>query len=112
MLSLDIPFQIFNFVLFGFVSDAVLNAGYETSILTRLFCGITCGMVSAFVTCPIDVCKTRIVSRDRDQAVEESDVVIVTGIQIYIYIYIYIYIFVYEDMFIDIFIYACRWFRV
>jgi uridine kinase len=37
-------------------------------------------MVSAFVTCPIDVCKTRIVSRDRDQAVEESDVVMVTGI--------------------------------
>lgn len=65
MLSLDIPFQILNFVLFGFVSDAVLHAGYETSILTRLFCGVTCGMITGAVTCPIDVCKTRIISRDK-----------------------------------------------
>lgn len=82
MLSLDIPFQVLNFILFGFVSDAVLNAGYDTSVWTRLFCGITCGMVTAAVTCPVDVCKTRIVSRDRESsAVEdlESDVEIVTG---------------------------------
>ena len=65
MLWLDIPFQIINFILYGVVSDAVLNAGFETSILTRLFCGVTCGMITAAVTCPIDVCKTRIISRDR-----------------------------------------------
>ena len=29
--------------------------------------GVTCGMASAAVTCPIDVCKTRIVSRDKAQ---------------------------------------------
>ena len=79
MLSLDMPFQVINFILFGFVSDAVLHAGYDTSVWTRLFCGITCGMVSAAVTCPIDVCKTRIVSRDRAVANEESEVEIVTG---------------------------------
>lgn len=65
MLTLDVPFQVLNFVLLGFVSDAVLSAGYDTSILTRLFCGVTCGMVTAAVTCPIDVCKTRIITRDR-----------------------------------------------
>ena len=65
MLTLDVPFQVLNFVLLGFVSDAVLSAGYETSILTRLFCGVTCGMITAAVTCPIDVCKTRIITRDR-----------------------------------------------
>ena len=79
MLSLDMPFQVINFILFGFVSDAVLHAGYDTSVWTRLFCGITCGMVSAALTCPIDVCKTRIVSRDRAAANEESEVQIVTG---------------------------------
>jgi hypothetical protein len=65
MLSLDIPFQIFNFILFGFVSEAVVNAGFETSIVSRLFCGISCGMITAAITCPIDVCKTRIISRDK-----------------------------------------------
>ena len=82
MLSLDIPFQILNFILFGIVSDAVLHAGYDTSVWTRLFCGITCGMVTAAITCPIDVCKTRIVSRDRESSKleeTESDVEIVTG---------------------------------
>ena len=82
MLSLDIPFQILNFILFGIVSDAVLHAGYDTSVWTRLFCGITCGMVTAAITCPIDVCKTRIVSRDRESSKSEeteSDVEIVTG---------------------------------
>lgn len=65
MLWLDIPFQIMNFFLYGIVSEAVKNAGFDNSILTRLFCGITCGMISAGVTCPIDVCKTRIISRDK-----------------------------------------------
>mmetsp|Transcript_9776 Transcript_9776/g.9538 ORF Transcript_9776/g.9538 Transcript_9776/m.9538 type:complete len:500 (-) Transcript_9776:391-1890(-) len=67
MLSLDIPFQIFNFILFGFVSEAVVNAGFETSIVSRLFCGISCGMITAAITCPIDVCKTRIISRDKNK---------------------------------------------
>lgn len=79
MLSLDIPFQIINFILFGFVSDAVLHAGYDTSVWTRLFCGITCGMVSAAITCPVDVCKTRIVARDRAASNKESEFQIVTG---------------------------------
>jgi hypothetical protein len=82
MLSLDIPFQVFNFILFGFVSDAVLNAGYETSILTRLFCGISCGMLTAGLTCPIDVCKTRIISRDKKSVLAErvNDEVIVSEV--------------------------------
>jgi solute carrier family 25 (mitochondrial S-adenosylmethionine transporter), member 26 len=80
MLSLDIPFQIINFILFGFVSDAVLHAGYDTSVWTRLFCGITCGMVSAAITCPVDVCKTRIVARDREASNQVSpEFQIVTG---------------------------------
>ena len=79
MLSLDMPFQVINFILFGFVSDAVLHAGYDTSVWTRLFCGITCGMVSAAITCPVDVCKTRIVSRDREAANAASEVQIITG---------------------------------
>lgn len=65
MLWLDIPFQILNFILYGLVSEAVKNAGFESSILTRLFCGILCGTISAGVTCPVDVCKTRIISRDK-----------------------------------------------
>lgn len=65
MLSLDIPFQIINFILFGLLSDAVLKAGVDPSFLSRLFCGITCGMISAGLTCPIDMSKTRIIARDR-----------------------------------------------
>lgn len=65
MLCLDIPFQIVNFILFGSLSEVVSNAGYASSIWTRLFCGTTCGMISAGLTCPIDVCKTRIISRDK-----------------------------------------------
>ncbi len=67
MLSLDIPFQIINFILYGAVSDLVSNSlGYETSVWTRLFCGITCGMIAAGITCPLDVCKTRIVRREKE----------------------------------------------
>ena len=68
MLWLDIPFQIINFILYGIISDAILHAGYETSIITRLVCGITCGMTAAAVTCPIDTCKTRMIGRDRAAA--------------------------------------------
>jgi hypothetical protein len=81
MLWLDVPFQIMNFILYGLVSDAVLNAGYDTSIWTRLFCGVTCGMVSAAVTCPIDVCKTRIISRDRQATATNNAVVVATAIE-------------------------------
>lgn len=64
MLWLDIPFQVMNFILLGALSDSVANAGYESTILTRLLCGVTCGMISAAVTCPIDTCKTRLIGRD------------------------------------------------
>ena len=74
MLTLDVPFQVLNFILLGFISDAVLHAGYETSIFTRLFCGVTCGMIVAAVTCPIDVCKTRIISRERKSAALSNSV--------------------------------------
>jgi hypothetical protein len=65
MLSLDIPFQVINFILYGILSEAVSSAGYTSSIWTRLFCGTFCGMIAAGLTCPVDVCKTRIISRDK-----------------------------------------------
>ena len=65
MLWLDVPFQVLNFAMLTALSDAVKAAGFPTSVLTRLFCGVTCGMISAGVTCPIDVCKTRILARDK-----------------------------------------------
>eukprot|EP01041_Mallomonas_annulata_P001790 gene1790-3475_t len=61
MLWLDIPFQIINFVLYGILSDALIASGYDMSIGTRLFSGITCGMIAAAFTCPIDTCKTRMI---------------------------------------------------
>lgn len=72
MLSLDIPFQIINFVLYGIVSDTVGKFGFPPNILSRLFCGASCGMISAAVTCPIDVCKTRIVARDKKALAEAT----------------------------------------
>lgn len=63
VLQLDIPFQLINFILYGIVSDALSRAGYPAGIATRLFCGVTCGMVAAALTCPLDVGKTRIFSR-------------------------------------------------
>lgn len=66
MLCLDIPFQIVNFILFASLTEFIKNIGIEQSILTRLFCGTTCGMISAGLTCPLDVCKTRIISRDKE----------------------------------------------
>jgi len=65
MLSLDIPFQVINFILYGILSEVVSSAGYPSSIWTRLFCGTFCGMIAAGLTCPVDVCKTRIISRDK-----------------------------------------------
>ena len=65
MLCLDVPFQVVNFILYGALSEAVLGAGYPSSLITRLLCGTTCGMIAAGLTCPIDVCKTRIISRDK-----------------------------------------------
>jgi hypothetical protein len=66
VLWLDIPFQIVNFLLYGAVSDALVHAGIPMNILSRLVCGISCGMLAAGLTCPLDVCKTRIISRDKE----------------------------------------------
>lgn len=65
MLSLDIPFQLINFILYGAVTGAAATAGLPSNVLTRLLCGASCGMISAAVTCPLDVCKTRITARDK-----------------------------------------------
>ena len=42
------------------------SIGVEASVATRLFAGITCGCVGAFITCPLDVAKTRIISRKKE----------------------------------------------
>lgn len=69
MLSLDIPFQLVNFVLYGWLSDVMYTAPaglhWQQTITTRLLSGISCGMVAAAVTCPLDVCKTRMIARQR-----------------------------------------------
>lgn len=70
VLQLDIPFQMINFVLYGIVSDIVSSAGYSTGILTRLGCGVTCGMIAAAITCPLDVGKTRIFSRQNTKLID------------------------------------------
>jgi solute carrier family 25 S-adenosylmethionine transporter 26 len=73
MLSLDVPFQVINFILFGVLSDMVVTAGVEQNLLTRLGVGIGCGMVSAAVTCPLDVVKTRIQTKvKRSNVVEDG----------------------------------------
>jgi len=74
VLQLDIPFQLINFILYGIVSDALSKAGYPADIATRLFCGVTCGMVAAAVTCPLDVGKTRIFSRQTGLAVNKAGI--------------------------------------
>ena len=66
VLWLDIPFQIINFVLYGLLGDYMRSIGVEASVATRLFAGITCGCVGAFITCPLDVAKTRIISRKKE----------------------------------------------
>jgi solute carrier family 25 S-adenosylmethionine transporter 26 len=76
MLWLDIPFQIINFVLYGIVSESVKNAGFESNIITRLFCGISCGMTAAGLTCPLDVCKTRIISRDKAEMTSSATAIL------------------------------------
>lgn len=63
MLSLDIPMQAINFLLFGYASDLMTNVGIEMTIFTRLLLGIFCGMVAAGLTCPLDVSKTRVIAR-------------------------------------------------
>jgi hypothetical protein len=74
MLSLDIPFQLINFVLYGWLSEAAFGPHgalhWEQTVWTRLVCGVLCGMVSAAVTCPLDVCKTRIIAREKNSAVD------------------------------------------
>lgn len=74
VLGLDIPFQIINFILFSTLTDLVMNAGFEQSILTRLFCGVTCGMIAAGLTCPLDVGKTRIIARDREAMKQRKEI--------------------------------------
>lgn len=66
VLWLDIPFQVINFVLYGLLGDYMKAMGIEASIVTRLFAGITCGCAGAFITCPLDVSKTRIISRKKE----------------------------------------------
>lgn len=68
MMWLDVPFQVMNFILYGIISDALSQAGFTPSTLTRLICGVASGMVCAGVTCPVDVCKTRIISRDKENS--------------------------------------------
>ena len=63
LLSLDIPYAIINFALYGIFNDLIAANGIETSVYTRLLSGVACGMIAAAVTCPIDVAKTRIISR-------------------------------------------------
>lgn len=70
MLSLDIPFQLINFVLYGWLSDLLYTAPgglhWQQTFGTRLLSGITCGMVAAALTCPLDVCKTRMIARQKE----------------------------------------------
>ena len=68
MMWLDIPFQVMNFILYGIISEALTQAGFAPSTLTRLVCGVASGMVCAGLTCPVDVCKTRIISRDKENS--------------------------------------------
>jgi len=65
LLSLDIPYAIINFALYGIFNDLIAANGIETSVYTRLLSGVACGMIAAAVTCPIDVAKTRIISRGK-----------------------------------------------
>ena len=65
VLSLDVPFQIVNFILYGMFNDYLKSMGVKGSVISRLFCGITCGCIAAYLTCPLDVAKTRIISREK-----------------------------------------------
>eukprot|EP01039_Chlorochromonas_danica_P001971 gene1971-2151_t len=65
VLWLDIPFQLINFLLYGTMSQALANAGVPVSVWSRLLTGVGCGMTAAALTCPLDVCKTRILARNR-----------------------------------------------
>ena len=66
LIQLDIPFQILAFTLYGIANDFLITKmNIEPSIWTRLIAGVSCGMISAGITCPIDVAKTRIISREK-----------------------------------------------
>lgn len=65
LLSADIPFQIIVFVLYTFISDQLEKAGYPVGIGSRLIAGAGAGMAAAMLTMPIDVCKTRLLLRQR-----------------------------------------------
>ena len=78
LLSLDIPYAIINFALYGIFNDMIASYGIEANVYTRLLSGVACGMIAAGITCPIDVAKTRIISRARSG---EDDFVNATRIQ-------------------------------
>jgi hypothetical protein len=67
MLQLDIPFQISNFILY----DSMVNLGLENAfgslLVGRLVVGTISGMISAAITTPLDVAKTRMVMRSKAQ---------------------------------------------
>lgn len=65
LLSLDIPYAIINFALYGIFNDLIASQGIEANVYTRLVSGVACGMIAAGITCPIDVAKTRIISRSK-----------------------------------------------
>ena len=70
LLALDIPYAILNFSLYGVFNDYISGMGIEASVYTRLVSGAACGMIAAAITCPIDVAKTRIISRGKSSEVE------------------------------------------
>ena len=74
LLALDIPYAILNFALYGIFNDYISGMGIEPSVYTRLVSGAACGMIAAAITCPIDVAKTRIISRAKSS--EDDDEVI------------------------------------
>lgn len=65
LLALDIPYAVLNFALYGIFNDYISGMGIEPSVYTRLVSGAACGMIAAAITCPIDVAKTRIISRGK-----------------------------------------------
>jgi len=87
-LAVDVPFQCINFVLFGTVNAAMMDIGIPATFVTRLALGISCGMIAAGLTCPLDVAKTRLISRDKaikdedanNKKREEDNVIIETGV--------------------------------
>jgi solute carrier family 25 S-adenosylmethionine transporter 26 len=75
LLSLDIPYAILNFGLYSVFNDQIIAAGVEPNFYTRLVSGAACGMIAAAITCPIDVAKTRIISRAKGKGKKNDEVV-------------------------------------